>query len=315
MSEHMTESEMRAFFERLISSFVAASDTHKKLEALTVSHEETQRRVTEVTASNSQLKQELYTTVSERDKARAEASDNKALADIYRSERDKHTSEAQSLRTRAADLQIELDLASGEHERVIGERDMWRTTAEHSTADRDYWRNRALENETNYKKLEESYAELKEKHAKLGSFFKEMFDEGPAKLEHKGEERPLASTTQEQAVGQGEPTSEYPSSNQSPVSTSEAIDPLPHFTPPGYEPPGSSTSDHSTSEQSTQETGPGEQSPSQESSPGEIPHKLSGWNWNFEKHEYSWYVDGEVRTNFDDEYMPDGRKNPHYLAF
>lgn len=317
MSEQMTESEMRAFFERLISSFVAASDTHKKLEVLSANYDETQRRVTEVSSANAQLKQELYTTVTERDKARNEASDNKALADIYRNEREQARNALHEMTTKANENSARLAEFESRERALVGERDMWRTTAEHMSSDRDHWRTRSLENDDNYAKLETAYAELKEKHAKLGSFLKDMFDEGPVKIEHKQEEyRPLPSTTPEQPVGQGSPTSESPYSNPSQVSTSEAIDPLPHFTPPGYQEPGSSSGEAasvSTSEQSSVETGHTEgSSPSQESSPGD---RHDGWRWNFDIHDYAYYVNGEVKENTHDEFFPDGRKNPAYIPF
>lgn len=79
----VTESEMRDFFNRLISTIVHHSQTDKELQELKQRFEDLNSRVTSLVAENEALRRDMYSVTVEKDRAMQQVKDTEALANSY----------------------------------------------------------------------------------------------------------------------------------------------------------------------------------------------------------------------------------------
>lgn len=111
----VTEEEMRAFFNRLISTIVESTRTHSELESLKQRFSELQDKVNALVSENESLRRERYTIENERDRLKLELQDAKQLGDsyakdsdrwreLYRNERDHRDNVEQQLKEANAKL-------------------------------------------------------------------------------------------------------------------------------------------------------------------------------------------------------------------
>jgi len=132
----VTESEMREFFNRLVSTIVANTQTQRELDEVKAQLAEVNRRVTELVAEAQTLRQEVYQTTAQRDQAKKEAEENLLLANTYASERDRAREDCERVNALLVDARRTLaDTTDGLHRE---EKDR-----EAAQADRDYWKQRA----------------------------------------------------------------------------------------------------------------------------------------------------------------------------
>lgn len=102
-----TESDMRAFFDKLATQFVSLSDQSRQLSDLTSRFNSLESRFNDLSAENDRLKSEIHATVAQRDNlqtelntARQEIADTHKLANEYSAERDAARADADSWRAR-----------------------------------------------------------------------------------------------------------------------------------------------------------------------------------------------------------------------
>lgn len=132
-----------------------AAEYQRSIEELRQQIAQVKSDVQSALAEQQRLRDELYRTVSERDAAKKEAADNKALAESY---------------------SHDLDNTRGQLDAVTKERDDYKARLgsteydlNNRTNDRDYWRSRA-------ERAEKAHEEASAKLAKMQESFKAIFE-------------------------------------------------------------------------------------------------------------------------------------------
>lgn len=140
----VTENEMSTFMGRLSSTLVGYSRQAVEIEELKVALKELSDRVTSLVAEASNLRQEIYRTVGERDQARREAAENLEMAQTYEKERNEARLQVADLANRLDGVthnREELAIALGDTRKELAQA---KDLVEVQGRDLDYWKNRAL---------------------------------------------------------------------------------------------------------------------------------------------------------------------------